>query len=324
MSRGGPVALEPSADALGGGGAVGTARRLLLATRPKFLTASMLPIILGNLWGARLAGLLDVEVFLLCLFGVVFAHSGANVLNDVFDDMSGADVGNDARIHPYSGGSRFIQNGVMSRSAMFAWGASLVAAGLAITAVFAVWKGLPVVYLGVAGVALGVAYSAPPLKLSYRGLGEVCVFAAFGVLPVTGAAWLQSGLWSWEAALLSLPVSFWIAAVLLVNEVPDAQADAAAGKRTLPARLGRPASLSLYRALQGLSAIAALALAVAGILSVWAALVPAFLGIAGVAMASPIANTPLASPAMRRAIEMTLAIHAVGTIWLIIALGFGL
>jgi len=324
MSAGGPAALEPSADALAGGGALGAARRLLLATRPKFLTASVLPVILGNLWGARHAGVFDVEAFLLCLFGVIFGHSGANVLNDVFDDMSGADVGNDARIYPYSGGSRFIQNGVMSRTAMFAWGASLVAAGLVLAAVFAVLKGPPVVYLGLVGAALGVAYSAPPLKLSYRGLGEVTVFVAFGVLPVAGAAWLQSGIWSWQAVLLSLPVSFWIAAVLLINEVPDAEADAAAGKWTLPARLSRPASLLLYRALQGLSAVAALALAGAGMLSIWAALVPAALGIAGVAMASPIGNAPLASPEMRRTVEMTLAIHAAGTVWLIIAIAFGL
>ena len=324
MTDRGPVAIEPSIERLAGGGAAGTARRLFLATRPKFLMASVLPVVLGNLWGAQLVGGFDVQAFLTCLFAVVFLHSGANVLNDVFDDISGADVGNDARIHPYTGGSRFIQNGVMSRSTMVVLGVSLIATGVVLGAVLAVLNGLPVVYLGVAGAALGVAYSAPPLKLSYRGLGEVSVFIAFGVLPVTGAAWLQSGLGSWQALLLSLPVSFWIAAVLLVNEVPDAKADAAAGKFTLPARLGRPATLLLYRALQGLSALAALALAVAGILSVWAALVPALLGLFGLVMASPLGDAPLTSPALRRSIEMTLAIHAVGTVWLIGALGFGL
>lgn len=318
-----PIALEPSVERLSDGGARGAAQRFFLATRPKFLTASVLPVILGNLWGAQLAGELDVPAFLISLFAVALVHSGANVLNDVFDDISGADVDNDTRIHPYTGGSRFIQNGVMSRSTMFAWGASLIAGGVVLGAILSGLKGLPVVYLGVAGAALGVAYSAPPLKLSYRGLGEISVAVAFGVLPVTGAAWLQSGLWSWEAVSLSLPVSFWIATVVLVNEVPDAEADTAAGKLTLPARLGRTASLWLYRGLQGLSALTALALAVAGILSVWAALVPALLALAGVVIASPIRDAPLTSPALRRQIEITLAIHAAGTTWLIVAFWFG-
>ncbi len=61
------------------------------------------------------------------------------------------------------------------------------------------------VYLGIVGVALGVAYTAPPLKLSYRGGVRVAI--AFGLLPIVGAVWLQSGAWPLEAAALALTVA---------------------------------------------------------------------------------------------------------------------
>ncbi len=293
--------------------------RFVLATRPAFLTASALPVILGNLWGAGLSGSLDPVVLVLSLAATVLVHSGANVLNDVFDDISGADVGNDARIHPYTGGSRVIQDGVIERSGMAALGTGLIAGGVVLGLLLAWMKGWPVVYLGIVGVALGVAYTAPPLKLSYRGWGEVTVAIAFGLLPIVGAVWLQSGAWSLEVAALALPVSLWVAAILLINEVPDAAADGAAGKLTLPARFGRSASLRIYQGVQVAAAIAVLAIVLVDILPVWAALVPLPLALGAALVAAPIRDAPLSSPELRRRIEMTLGVHAIGTIWLTVA-----
>jgi 1,4-dihydroxy-2-naphthoate octaprenyltransferase len=75
-------------------------------------------------------------------------------------------------------------------------------------------------------------------------------------LPVTGAAWLQSGLIDADSLLFSLPISAWVAAILLINEVPDIGPDGATGKRTLPVRLGLHGTATLYIGIQLLALVA--------------------------------------------------------------------
>ena len=71
-----------------------------------------------------------------------------------------------------------------------------------------------------AGIALGTLYSMPPVQLSAHGFGEAAVALAFGTLPIAGAAWLQSGIVDTDALLASVSISLWVAASLLINEVP--------------------------------------------------------------------------------------------------------
>ena len=173
-------------------------------------------------------------------------HGAANVLNDVGDDSGGTDRQNDDRIYPYTGGSRFIQQGIMSAAEMARWGITLLALAAIAGLILIYLKGAMVLYFGLAGVALCVLYSLGPVRLASIGIGETAVAVGFGVVPVAGAAWLQGA--ELNAALIwfSLPISFWVAAILLINEVPDIAADAATGKRTLPVRLGLRGTAVLY------------------------------------------------------------------------------
>ena len=320
-AKGAPASL-PFAD-LAGSGFGANARRLFLATRPKFLTASILPVLLGTTIGARLAGHVDWVIFAFALLAVIFVHSGANILNDVFDDMSGADRP-ELGIFPYTGGSRFIQHAVMSRADMARWGVATLLIGAAFGAAIVFDKGPVALALGLIGGALGTFYTMPPIKLGYRGFGEIAVGVAFGPLPVLGAAWLQTGAWSAAAALASLPVGLWIAAVLLINEVPDVGGDAAAGKDTLVVRLGRPATLRIYQGLMGVAALGAVALVSVAQLPLWTAIVPVAASGAAALMAGPIVTAELTSPELRQRLEWTLLVHAVGTLWLTLVLWAGL
>jgi 1,4-dihydroxy-2-naphthoate octaprenyltransferase len=305
---------EPVAATFEGGVLRRTLLRWTLATRPKFLTASVLPVLVGTAWGARSAGSFDGAAFALALLATVCLHAAANVFNDVGDELGGSDRINADRIHPYTGGSRFIQNGVMSLEAMLVLSGILLSAALALGGALAALKGIGVVWLGLGGIALGLAYSLPLVQLSGRGIGEVAVAIAFGALPVTGAAWLQSGTFGGTAAWVSVPVSLWVAAILLINEVPDRVADAAAGKRTLPVRLGVRGSRWLYA---GLHAAAAAGIGAAVLLEA----MPAFvlfgmlvLFALGVKAATGIGDD---RDALKRGIEMTLMIHAAGCVWLL-------
>lgn len=227
-----------------------TIKSYLLATRPMFLVASLLPVILGTAVGYQIAiqqgGQFDLLACLLALVSVMFVNLGINVLNDVYDDRNGTDRINHHAIVPFTGGSRVIQERILSQDQMLYWGYLLLSAAV-ITGFFLVlYKGYPVLYFGLAGLFLGVCYSKPPIQLASRGLGEFAIALGIGILPVTGAAWLQSGQVGWDAFLVSIAAGLWVANIILVNEVPDEKADAASGKRTLTVRFGHKATAGLY------------------------------------------------------------------------------
>jgi 1,4-dihydroxy-2-naphthoate octaprenyltransferase len=99
-----------------------------------------------------------------------------------------------------------------------------------------------VFWIGVVGLVLGWSYHGPPLKLAYRGLGELDVLICYGPLLAVATYMLQRGAWSWAAFWLALPLGILIAAFLWVNEFPDYVADRSAAKKNLVVRLGRRAA----------------------------------------------------------------------------------
>ena len=146
---------------------------------------------------------------------------------------------------------------------------------------------------------------------------------AFGVLPVCGAAWLQSGVLDGSSLLISIPMAFWVASILLINEVPDIAADAAAGKGTLPVRVGIPGTRVIYLALH-LGALAAIVGVVAtGMLRAWALIVPPLLLVLAVANSRAVRPVSDGREALKGAIERTLAIHTIGGLWLALWAWFG-
>lgn len=306
-----PAPGEPAPATLGGRDPLTMIQRYVLATRPMFLTASILPVLVGTSWGYRAAGELDLSALVWAIAAIACVHAAINVLNDVFDDLGGSDRVNVGRIFPYTGGSRFIQNGVLSVRAMAVWGVVLLLLGGLFGAVLMLEKGVAVLWFGLAGVALGVLYSAPPVQLSARGLGEAAVGMGFGLLPVVGAAWLQSPGAALSALLPSVPVACWAMAILLINEVPDREADAAAGKRTLVVRLGLAKTAALYVLLQ----LLALIVIAAAVRLNWLHLaVPVVLLVAAIYAGLGLGA---GQRRLKRSIELTLMIHALGGVWLV-------
>lgn len=309
-------AAGPSPQHFAGSTPVQTAKRLFNATRPKFFPASVLPVIAGSAWGFSVAGQFDVASFALALLATVCVHAGANVLNDVGDDAGGTDRQNDDRIYPYTGGSRFIQTGIMSANGMARLGISLLAVAAIAGLLLLLIKGPMILWFGLAGVLLAVLYSLGPVRLSSIGLGEVAVGLAFGLIPVVGAAWLQSGVIDQSAVLFSLPISAWVTAILLINEVPDIAADAATGKRTLPVRLGLAATSVLFVTIQVAAVAVVVWLALAGLLPIAAPLVPLGLLFLAVKAATAIRQGVQDRRRLTDAIEATLGIHTIGSIWM--------
>lgn len=306
-----PIAAEYS-----GGSPRRLAKRLFHATRPKFFPASVLPVIVGTAWGVLAVGQMDSTVFFLALLATVCVHAGSNVLNDVGDEALGTDRVNENRIYPYTGGSQFIQTGILDSAGMARLGAGLLAVAIACGVALLIIKGALILVFGLLGIALGVLYSLGPVRLSSLGLGEAAVAVAFGVLPITGAAWLQGAAITADLLLFSVPVSAWVAAILLINEVPDIDADGATGKRTLPVRLGLSAVAWLYLMLQLAAFVVISVLTVNAVLPLLAPVVP--LGLLWLAWpaSQAIRNGVAQRDAMTSAIETTLTIHTLGALWL--------
>ena len=152
--------------------------RYFAATRPAFLSVTFVACILGLACASGSGVALNPASATLTLFFALVAHAGANVLNDYYDSRSGCDAANTERVFPFTGGSRFIQNGVISERAAGAFGyallAAVVPAGLWLT-----WHSAPgLILVGLLGLLVGWAYSAPPLKLQSRGMGEFAITAA--------------------------------------------------------------------------------------------------------------------------------------------------
>jgi 1,4-dihydroxy-2-naphthoate octaprenyltransferase len=312
--------IDQPSSALAGPGMAAAARRAFLATRPPFLIASLMPVLIGTAWAGSIFHRFNGLLFGLALAATVLAHAAANVFNDVGDDVIGADSGNTARIYPYTGGSRFIQAGLLSRSQMTRLAIALAAAALTLGAVLAVLRGPGVILLGIAGLGLGLLYSLPGAQLSARGIGEAAVAIGFGVLPVLGTVWLLTGFIDPGALIICVPVSAWAAAILIINEVPDIEADRRAHKRTLVVRWGAGGARWIYWSLT-LAALAASGAAIAlHALPLWYSVAALALASLGLWAARGISIEAAGRPRLKRSIELTLAIHALGCVSMIAAI----
>jgi 1,4-dihydroxy-2-naphthoate octaprenyltransferase len=251
----------------------------LRTTRLPFISATAVPVLLGIAVAAT-DGAFTWWTALLTLIGAFFAHLGINVSNDVFDTLSGAD---DANVNPtqFSGGSRVAVYGLLSIRQLVALSAALFGVA-ALIGLLLVWitGSLTLLWIGVAGIVVGLAYTMPPLKLVYRGLGEVAVFLGFGPIMLLGAYVVQTGRLAWEPLVASIPVGILVALILYVNEIPDRAGDAQAGKRTLPVRLS-PASVQAGYLGGALLAFAVIVAGVAGGILPW----PTLAALAAIPMA---------------------------------------
>ena len=208
--------------------------RYFAATRPAFFGASLAACLIGFASARRDGIELDAATAWVALGSAMLAHAAVNVLNDYYDIDT--DAQNTGRIYPYTGGSRFIQNGVLTVRQTRNFGFGLLFAVMLAGLWLMLRSDFSLLYIGLAGLFTGWAYSAPPLRLSGRGLGELCVAAGF-VLIAVGADFVQRKGFSADPLIAALCYSLLVANLLYMSQFPDREADAAAGKLHWAARL---------------------------------------------------------------------------------------
>jgi 1,4-dihydroxy-2-naphthoate polyprenyltransferase len=217
---------------------VADTRQWLAGTRPRTLPAAVVPVLIGT--GVALGySRFSWWRALLALVVALALQVGVNFANDYSDGVRGSDA---KRVGPV----RLVAAGLASpRHVLFAaFCCFFVAglAGLALAAVTAWW----LVAVGAACVAAAWFYTGGPRPYGYHGLGEVFVFAFFGVVAVAGTAYVQMDRFSWLGLAASVPAGLLACALLVVNNLRDIQGDTLASKRTLAVRLGDARSRTAY------------------------------------------------------------------------------
>jgi 1,4-dihydroxy-2-naphthoate octaprenyltransferase len=268
-------------------GHVDAVTKLIVLTRAAVLPMTLVAGLLAGLLAVREPGF-ETGYFLLALLGIVLAHVANNVMNDLFD----TEVGQDTAAYPRAQYAPHpILSGLTSRKQLAAIALGVNAIDLAIMLVLVAARGPWVLAFGVGGFLLSAAYTAPPLRLKKRGLGELDVLLTWGPLMVGGTYYSATGHLPGQVWVASLPYALLCTAVLMGKHTDKIPFDAPLGIKTVPVLLGRARALAVTRGLIGGYYILLVASVIAQCLP-W----PALIGL----IALPAARrswTPLSSPA---------------------------
>lgn len=253
------------------------------AVRAPFFTASIIPVLVGSSVVLATHEGWSTAYFFLTLIGVICVQAGTNLANDYYDYRSSNDVINRNR-SPFNGGSATLVEGVFQPTEIKLAFTVFFAISWVIALFLALKVGWPVIIIAIFGVLSGYYYSAPPLYLASRGVGEFFVGLNFGTLVVMGAYFVQAGSFTIEAFYASLPIALLISAVLMINQFPDYEADKMVGKNTLVVRFGKKKGVNLYIAMVALAYFLILLGPFLGLMPMTAflALLPIFLAVKGI------------------------------------------
>jgi 1,4-dihydroxy-2-naphthoate polyprenyltransferase len=202
------------------------------AIRPFTLSAALVPVIVGSTLATQY-GVFDWFLFLLALFGSVLVQCGTNLTDEYADHRRGKGAEHKVQA-PYKViALRLLTPAAVRRGAMTCFGIA------ALIGVYLVSRtNWPLVLVCLASVGVAYGYSAGPLPLGNVGLGEPLVFLFMGPVMVLGSFYVQVQMLSWAAVWLSVPVGCLVTAILVANNLRDAEEDRHSDKRTLVALWG--------------------------------------------------------------------------------------
>jgi 1,4-dihydroxy-2-naphthoate polyprenyltransferase len=170
--------------------------------------------------------------------------------NNLMNDLADANVGSDTADYPRAlYAPHPILSGMITRRRLATSALVVNLADLVIMLVLFVERGWPVVAFAVVGFVLSFAYTAPPLRLKKRGLGELDVLLVWGPLMVGGTYYAAVGSLPWEIVLASVPYALLCTTVLMGKHIDKAPWDEPQGIKTLPVLLGEGTSRVVTQAM---------------------------------------------------------------------------
>ena len=236
----------------------------LIAVRPYSLGNAVILILVGSAL-AWTDGSFHLLPAVLCLLFALLMQCTANLVNDLWDFLKGADQPD--RLGP----DRAFAKGFITRRAMTAGivGFTLV---WALRHDMLAWGGWELVAVGAVCILFAYFYTAGPWPLAYHGLGDVAVILFFGLVPVGFTYYVLTGTWTWEVIVTALACGLVIDSMLMINNFRDREEDARCHKRTIVVALGARFGSWSYFALGAAAVVLCLTLLAGG--RTWAALLP--------------------------------------------------
>ncbi|HVE91654.1 MAG TPA: prenyltransferase [Actinomycetota bacterium] len=196
------------------------------------------------LW--RDPGRFDAGLFALATAGLLLAHCANNLMNDLFDLQTAVDTQNYPRAlyapHP-------VLSGMITTAGLWRATAAVNVASLAVLVVLTMARGWPVLAFALGGFFISAGYTAPPVRLKKRGLGEPGVLVVWGPLMVGGTYFATTGRLPWQVVAASVPYALLCTAVLMGKHIDKLDWDREREIGTLPALMGAPAARGLTRGL---------------------------------------------------------------------------
>lgn len=210
--------------------------------------ATVLPFLAGSFLAQNR---LIMPNFIFGLLAAVFMHLGANLINDYADSKSGNDW-QDKKFYGLFGGSKLIQEGLLSEKFYLTFALSCFSISvLAVIFLSLLTQRVETLIYFLIILVLGWSYSAKPLQLAYKRVGELIIFLLFGPAVVMGAYFLQTGIFpDFKSFLLSVPFGLFTTAILFANEVPDYEPDKSVSKLNWVSLTGDKRAYILYYILQ--------------------------------------------------------------------------
>ena len=221
--------------------------KLIQLARPQFLIASLALFIIGMAWALLLGAPFLLPRILLGYLIILSAQLSVSYSNDYFD----VEVDRFGKPSLFSGGSGILVEYPQLRKPALWIAIALTACSVLLAILFLFIYSYPIWFLAYVLVSnlLSWLYSAPPLRLAYRGLGElVTAFMAGFLLPGMGY-WVTRGTIDRDGLLFTLPLVLYGLAFMLAVEIPDVEADRLGHKKTWVARMGRSFGFTAIAAL---------------------------------------------------------------------------
>jgi 1,4-dihydroxy-2-naphthoate octaprenyltransferase len=243
----------------------------LVLTRAAVLPMTLTAGIVAGLLAVRAKGF-NAGWFAVALLGIVLAHASNNLMNDLFDLEVGLDDSSQYPRALYA--PHPILSGMTTRRGLLAAALVVNLLDLAILVVLSVARGWPIVAFALGGFLLSVAYTAPPLRLKKRGLGEPTVLAVWGPLMVGGTYYAAVGRIPAHVIAASVPYGLLCTTVLFGKHIDKIAWDEQQGIRTMPVLLGEGAARKVTQGLMAAFYVVTAGLVVAGALP-WPTLVVA-------------------------------------------------
>jgi 1,4-dihydroxy-2-naphthoate octaprenyltransferase len=249
-------------------------------TRAQFLPLIILPVGIGAAFADYRYHTFDLLYFALAVVGSGALHLGANAIDDCYDYENGVDLVADSMFPKEFGGWKPLPRKLVTLKTARGVSFALLVASVCFALYFGIRIGPPAFILGVVGVLLAYFYTAPPLKLDYRGigLGELAIFAAFGPVPVLGSFYIQTGVLSVDVLLLSVPVGILTVTILMDHDLIFFEVYRASRKMSLGAVLGRKRTQRLSLVLTIVSYAFVELLVAARVIPIWCAASPLLSG----------------------------------------------